>query len=83
VKKVATTPIKISGRMVKPLPEEYTKTMQKILDEVYKLLSELGGPDDYFQKFTLKWDEKRQIWILKFKAIDAIHNHGYELSFYF
>ncbi len=54
-----------------------------MIDDILYLHSELGGPDDEFKKFELKWDEKKKVWIIKFRGVEAIHNSKYTLTFYY
>ncbi len=54
-----------------------------MIEDVYYLFAELCGPDDALLKFTLQWDEKRRIYIIKFRGIEAIHNTKYTLAFYY
>jgi len=77
------TPIKIRGREVKPLPEGYERLIERLIDDIHYLFAELGGPDDVLLKFELVWNEKKRIYIIKFRGIEAIHNSKYQLTFYY
>ncbi len=71
------------GLKVKPLPKEYEKLVERVINDICYLFAELGGPDDEFKKFELKWDEKKKGYIIRFRGIEAIHNSKYQLTFYY
>ncbi len=64
-------------------PPKYEKVVSEVIDNILYLFSELGGPDDYLLQFTLKWDKRKKLWVLRFKGIEAIHNSKYQLTYYY
>jgi len=72
-----------SGEQEVKLPKEWEKLMDRMIDDVFAMFRELGGPDDELLQFTIKWDTKKKVWIIRFKGIEAIHNSKYQLTFYY